>query len=89
MPRDNPRGDIVQEIAILSEEIDRREGYMKDPQSLQAWVQELTARRAELLAKFREVSNAKPPPHEQPRRRRDNEPALLSRSNGPMRPDEK
>lgn len=69
MPRDNPRGNIVREIAILSEEIDRREGYMKDPQSLQARVQELTARRAELLVKFREVSNAKPPPHEKPKKK--------------------
>jgi uncharacterized small protein (DUF1192 family) len=39
MPRDNPKGNIVQEIALLSEEIDRLEQYVKDPQSLQARVQ--------------------------------------------------
>ena len=62
MPRDNPKGTVVQEIALISEEIDRLEQYVKDPQSLQARVQELTAKRADLLVKFREVSTQKPPP---------------------------
>ena len=62
MSRDNLKGTVVQEIALLSEEIDRLEQYVKDPQSLQARVQELTAKRADLLVKFREVSTQKPPP---------------------------
>jgi hypothetical protein len=49
MPRDNPKGTVVQEIALLSEEIDRLEQYVKDPHSLQARVQELTVKRADLL----------------------------------------
>ena|SRR5215204_4479689 len=64
MPRDNPKGNVVQEIALISEEIDRLEQYVKDPQSLQTRVQELIAKRAELLVKFREVSTQKPPPRE-------------------------
>ena len=62
MPRDNPKGNVVQEIALISEEIDRLEQYVKDPHSLQTRVQELTAKRADLLVKFREVSTQKPPP---------------------------
>jgi len=61
MPRDNPKGTVVQDIALLSEEIDLLEQYVKDPHSLQARVQELTAKRADLLVKFREVSTQKPP----------------------------
>ena len=48
MPRDNPKGALVNEIAILSEEIDRLERYLREPESLQARVQELIAQRAEL-----------------------------------------
>jgi hypothetical protein len=33
MPRDNPKGTIVQDIALMSEEIDRLEQYVKDPYS--------------------------------------------------------
>jgi hypothetical protein len=62
MLRDNPKGTVAQEIALLSEEIDRLEQYVKDPQSLQVRVQELTAKRVDLLVKFREVSTQKPPP---------------------------
>ena len=69
MPRENPKGNILQEIAVISEEIDRLEGYLKDPQSLQARVQELTAKRSELLVKFREVNNIKPEPKEKPKKK--------------------
>ena len=48
MPRDNPKGALVNEIALLSEEIDRLERYLREPESLQARVQELIAQRAEL-----------------------------------------
>jgi hypothetical protein len=64
MPRDNPKGNVVQEIALISEEIDRLEQYVKDPQSLQTRGQELSAKRAELLVKFREVRTQKPPPRD-------------------------
>ena len=56
MSRDNLKGTVVQEIALMSEEIDRLEQYVKDLHSLQARVQELTTKRSDLLVKFREVS---------------------------------
>ena len=55
MPRDNPKGTLVNEIALISEEIDRLERYLREPESLQARVQELIAQRADLLVKFREA----------------------------------
>jgi hypothetical protein len=69
MPHDNPKGALVNEIALLSEEIDRLERYLREPESLQARVQELIAQRAELLVKFREVRNVKPPPREKPKKK--------------------
>ena len=69
MPRDNPKGALVNEIALISEEIDRLERYLREPESLQARVQELIAQRAELLVKFREAQNVKPPPREKPKKK--------------------
>ena len=69
MPRDNPKGALVHEIATLSEEIDRLERYLREPESLQARVQELIAQRADLLVKFREAQHVKPPPREKPKKK--------------------
>ena len=69
MPRDNPKGALVNEIATLSEEIDRLERYLREPESLQARVQELIAQRADLLVKFREALHVKPPPREKAKKK--------------------
>lgn len=60
MPRENPKGRLASEIAMISEEVDRLETYMKDPQSLQTRVQELITKRVQLLAEFRKASTQKP-----------------------------
>jgi cell shape-determining protein MreC len=62
MPRENPKAAVEREIAIVSEEIDRLEQYEKEPETLKKRLQELTAKRSELLARFREVNNVPPQP---------------------------
>ena len=69
MPRDTPTGALVNEIALLSEEIDRLERHLREPESRQARVQELIAQHAELLVKFREAQNVKSPPREKPKKK--------------------
>jgi hypothetical protein len=70
-PRGNPKAEVSQEIAVVSEEIDRLQKYQKDPKNLEVRLQDLQVKLSGLLDKFREVSTTPVQPKEQRQKKKE------------------